>query len=252
MTHTRKQRNTRHLISISGRLRSGTTANPPPSYHSVNKYEQHHDDFTYFMTKENHTTSPSANPNRISLWHRLRFLPVAIIFAALAITTFIRAENRPADTPRFIKTVKLTKTQSLTIDPSTIINSDSDQDFYIVITLNNGKTVQLPTKDNALIGNGLSWNLQPTLPLKQITELSAWDEDPLSDDHLDRVSMDGNSLSADGQHYRFELIEDDANLPKPGDPRVIWSIISGSGIIALLAAVFFVRDQALNEVPVDD
>lgn len=64
--------------------------------------------------------------------------------------------------------------------------------------------------------------------------------------------MDGNSLSADGQHYRFELIEDDANLPKPGDPRVIWSIISGSGIIALLAAVFFVRDQALNEVPVDD
>jgi len=204
------------------------------------------------MTNENHTTSLSHQCNRITVWHRLRFLPVTIIFAALAIGTFVRSENRPADAPRFINAIKITKVQSLTIDPSAIINSDRDQDYYIIITLKNGKTIQLPTRDNALIGNGLVWGLQPSHPLDQITELSLWDEDPLRDDHLDRVSMDGKSLSADGQRYHFELIEDGANLPNAGDPRIIWSIISASGILALLAAVFFVRDQSLDEVPVDD
>ena len=204
------------------------------------------------MTETDSTTSSKAPTSHgPSIWRRLRFLPLALLFAAVAITTLLRVQNRPATSVHFIHSIKITKPSSMTIDPSSIIMSDNEQDFYVIITLKNGKTVRLATQENMLIGNGLTWNLTAPLPLENITELSLWDDDPISDDHLDRVSMDGESLSAQGQHYHFDLIEDQTGVPDPPDPRIIWSIISGSGVLALLAAVFFVRDQALNEVPHD-
>ncbi len=205
------------------------------------------------MMETKPTTSSSVRTGHgPTIWRRLRFLPLALIFAAVAITTLLRAQNHPTTTAHFINSIKVTKPSSMTIDPSSILMSDNEQDFYVIITLKNDKTVRLATHENTLIGNGLTWNLTTSLPLENIAEISLWDDDPISDDHLDRVSMDGESFSAQGQHYHFDLIEDQAGVPDPPDPRIMWSIISGSGVLALLAAVFFVRDQALNEVSVDE
>jgi len=202
------------------------------------------------MPEENHQPnsesqrSDSATSKRRRILRRLRSLPIALIFAGISGYVWLHSEAQPIDMPIFINAVHVTRPPALTIDASTIVGGGGEKDFYILIKTPSGEDIRLPTFASTLIGNGLTWDLKPTMPLSTITEIDLYDEDTLSDDFLDRVTVNDELVTA-GQKYQFELIVENPTR-EPTDPRIIWSIISGCGVLALVTGVFFIRDQAVN------
>lgn len=202
------------------------------------------------MPEENHQSEseslrPDSTPSkRLRTLRRLRFLPIALIFASVSVYVWLHSEAQPQDMPVFIKAVHLTRPPALTIDASTIVGGGSEKDFYILIKTLSGEDVRLPTFANTLIGNGLTWDIKPPLPLSTITEIDLYDDDMLKDDFLDRVSVN-NELVTAGQKYQFEVVVENP-VKETTNPRIIWSIISGCGVLALVTGVFFIRDQAVN------
>lgn len=179
-----------------------------------------------------------------TLLRRLRFLPLTIILATVAIYVWLEHEATPTGLPKFVNEVEVTRPPSLTIDAGMLIGAGEEQDFYIAIKTRNSLEIKLPPIKNTLIGNGLSWEIEPPMPLNTVAELELRDRDLGSDDKLDRVTVNDNLLMV-GQKYQFELKTENPTTPPP-DLRVIWSIISGCGVLALVTAVFFIRDQAVD------
>jgi len=179
---------------------------------------------------------------RPSMLRRIRFLPVALACAAAAGWGWLETQ-RPARPVRFIEAVRVTKPTGAKIDASTIFGGNDAHDYYVRIELTNDVARELETYDDTLIGNGLIWDLDIPIAFNAINEVSLWDDRLLRDACLDRVAI-GEDLTATGQTYQFELIEES---PTDGriDPRILWGVISGAGVLALVTAVLFVRDQAV-------
>ncbi len=194
-------------------------------------------------TESTTTPAPKPAPAR-ALLKRLRFLPLAIIFATIAILVWLDLESKPTNVVQFINEIAVTRPASLSIDAGSLIGSNGEQDFYVVIKTNGGNETELPTIPNTLIGNGLTWQLPTPLALTTIAEIELRDDDLGADDKLDRVTVN-NQLINTGQKYQFELIEQNPTEPPP-DLRIIWSIISGCGVLALVTALLFIRDQATD------
>ncbi len=186
----------------------------------------------------------SSAPSTRSWLRRLRFLPLTIIFAAVAIFVWLDLEATPTNVVQFIHEIEVTRPASLSIDAGSLIGSSGEKDFYVVIKTQGGNETELPTFANTLIGNGLTWQLTPAMTLSSIAEIELRDNDLGSDDKLDRVTVNNNLITT-GQKYQFELKEQNPTEPPPDLP-VVWSIISGCGVLAVVTALLFIRDQAAD------
>ncbi len=195
-------------------------------------------------TSNESSSQPSVAPtDRPSVWKRLRFLPFAILFAAVVVMAAFRLQVDP-NPVRFVNALRVTQPSSFSIDASSLVGGNGEYDFYVVIKTHSETTQQLETYPASLIGNGLHWDIKPVLPLADIKELVLYDEDLLGDDQLDRVTVDEQFVTT-GQKYEFEFIEDNPVEPAI-DARWLWAVISGAGVLAVLTIVAFVRDQAIS------
>jgi hypothetical protein len=131
-----------------------------------------------------------------------------------------------------VETIRVTKHSML---PESLVGTP---DYFVVVTTRDEKTINTKPYDDTPIGNGLDFKLPEPLPLADITHLQLLDEDLRSDDIRDRVDVRGRVCR--GQDYQFELFG-----PPPPERDMAYSLLGAGGAVLLVAAILWVRAQAV-------
>lgn len=172
-------------------------------------------------------TQKAHNPH--SLWW---FFHLVIAIAIFTTTLFYMWNENDKIEPVIIE-ITVTKANNAVVNTD-ILSSESKDYYLIVQTTTNTKPLQLHTYNNTPIGNGISWLLPHSYKLSEIKEITIWDEDMLSDDQLDRVTV--TSLVSTGQHYDFILKAE----PVTTDPIPL-VILGSCGLYFLISLVMCIR-----------
>lgn len=136
--------------------------------------------------------------------------------------------------PGIVESIRITKLSSM---PE--LRLPSKPDYYLVLQLHSGDTMQLPTYPNRPIGNGLVWTLPDPLKLTDLAEVQIYDENTIfRDEMLDRAIVTDRLLKS--TQHGFELV---------GPASDQWIIALAIGIPAaayfLFTLIMFARWQAI-------
>ena len=116
-------------------------------------------------------------------------------------------------------------------------------DLYVRLTLRDGTDLRLPTQDDTPVGSGLYFDLDRPVALADVVEVAVWDDDPISDNVLDRVTPDVDDDSPrviEGGRFRVVLR---GRLAKP--PTHALPLLLVGGVVATLAGAKLVWDQVV-------
>lgn len=162
-------------------------------------------------------------------------LALLVLFLAGCVAASLGGRMLLAPADLAVDTLELTK--GMEIIPSVGEFFDTP-DYFLRMTLADGSEVDTESFEDKLIGNGIVWNVALT-PLDQIQEITVMDDnDVVSDDALDRVTVRG--LVNQGQLYTITL----SGPPPESRTGAVWLTAVGGAVALLLMLRFLVR-QAL-------
>ena len=139
-----------------------------------------------------------------------------------------------------INAIKLTTKQGMVGQAAEAVANamPTTPDLYLIIATPKGEQTLQTFKDTP-IGNGLTWNLKPTLQLHELQRVDVWNHHTLwKDKPLDRITMNG--WSVDGQQFHIDLLGEKIEAPKWALPVAVVG-----GTLTLVALLRFVWDQVI-------
>jgi hypothetical protein len=139
-----------------------------------------------------------------------------------------------------INAIKLTTKQGMVGQAAEAVANamPTTPDLYLVIATPKGEQTLQTFKDTP-IGNGITWNLKPTLGLHELQRVDVWNHHTLwKDKPLDRITLGG--WSTDGQMFHVDLLGEKIEPPKWAMPVAIVG-----GTLTLVALLRFVWDQVI-------
>ena len=114
-------------------------------------------------------------------------------------------------------------------------------DLYVVLVTAAGP-VRLPPFADTPVGSGLLYELPRPVDLADLREIEVWDDDPVSDDLLDRVRRDveGDPRVIEGGKFRVVLR---GRVAKPA----VWALpaLVVAGVVGALALGKLIWDQVI-------
>jgi hypothetical protein len=140
-----------------------------------------------------------------------------------------------------VNSIQLTTKEGLVGQASEAIRlvEPGNPDLYLKVTIaGRSEPLRTPTRTDTPVGNGLAWELDPPVLMRDIRQVDVWDADLIRDNHKDHVTM--GAWRAQGQTYGIELLGS-----KYAPPNWALPVAITGAAIALLVFLRFVWDQVI-------